>query len=166
MKNGVFVVAIFVICFPLNAVSKEPMGGGLQFHRGGVPEKPVDPATGDSGLAKTIKNVKLPNYQSKTFGEAIGSYHYFSKKEWKETHSLNGSVYVDFTGWLKSSPFDTSSVTARGVGIKFLVKSDGNYAVVMVSKVEIRTDGNVYSEPLSDISAVLNKLYSNVEIKL
>jgi hypothetical protein len=165
VRNIVLTVVILVICLPLNAVSKEEKRG-FQFHGSGVPEKPVNPASGDSGLAKAIKNVKLSNYQSKTFGEAVDSYRYFSKKEWKETYSTNGKVYVDFTGWLKNSPFDTSAVSARGIGIKFLVKADGSYAVVMVSKVEIKTDGNFYSEPLPDISAILNKLYGNIEIKL
>jgi hypothetical protein len=35
----------------------------------------------------------------------------------------------------------------------------------MVSKVELRTDGNIYSEPLPDIQSILNKLYGNKEIK-
>lgn len=157
--------AIIIICFPLNVVSKEPIRG-FQFHGDGVPEKPVDRSTGDTGLAKVIKNVKLPNFESKTFGEAVDSYRYFAKKEWKETYSSNGKVYVDFTGWLKSSPFDTSSVSAHGVGIKFIVKSDGSYAVVMVSKVELKTDGYLYSDPLPDISSILKKLYGNIEIKL
>lgn len=158
-------VTIMVICLPLTALAKEEKRG-FQFHGNGIPEKQVDPASGESGLAKVIKNVKLPNFQSKTFGEAVDSYRYFTKKEWKETYSSNGKVYVDFTGWLKSSPFDHSSVSAQGVGIKFLVKSDGNYAVVMVSKIELKTDGYVYSDPLPDISSVLKKLYGNIEIKL
>jgi hypothetical protein len=165
VKNGVLVVAIMVFCIPLNAVSKEPMGGGLQFHRSVTPDKPVDPATGETGLAKVLKNVKLPSHPSKTFGEAVDSYRYFSKKEWKETHSSNGKVYVDFTGWLKKNSLDFSEVSERGVGIKFLVKPDGNYAVVMVSKLEIKTDGKMFSDPQSDISGILNKLYKNVELK-
>lgn len=164
VRNILLTVAIMVICAPLNALSKEPIKG-FQFHGGGVPEKPVNPATGEIGLAKVIKNVKLSNYPSKTFGEAVDSYSHFSNRVWKETHSKNGKVYVDFTGWLKNSPFNTSKVSVQGVGIKFLVKSDGNYAVVMVSKVEYKTDGNIYSEPLSDISLILSKLYGNVEIK-
>jgi hypothetical protein len=153
-----------LVCFPLSAVSKEPMRG-LQFHSVGVPEKPVDPATGESGLAKVIKNVKLPGHPSKTFGEAVDTYRYFSKKEWKETPSSNGKVYVDFTGWLKKSSLDLSEISIQGVGIKFLVKSDGNYAVVMVSKIEIKTDGKMFSEPLSDKSGVLDKLYKDEKIK-
>lgn len=163
MRNTVLIVVVMLVCVPMSAMSKEG-ARSYQFH-GAVTETPGNPADGEAGLAKAVKKVKLPNYQSKTFGEAVDSYRYFSKKGWKETHSSNGKVYVDFTGWLKNSPFDTRAVSARGIGIKFLVKSDGNYAVVMVSKVEIRTDGNVYSEPLPDVSTILNKLYGNVEIK-
>lgn len=163
MRSFVFAVLIAVFCVPLNAVSKEPMRG-LQFHGSVVPEKPVDPATGEIGLAKVIKNVKLHNYPSKTFGEAADSYRYFSKREWKETRSTNGKVYVDFTGWLKKNSLNFSDVSMWGVGIKFLVKSDGNYAVVMVSKVKVKTDGKMYSDPLPDISGILDKLYKNVEI--
>lgn len=162
MRNIVLALVI-VICFPLISASKEPIKG-FQFH-GSAPEIKVDPSTGEVGLAKVIKNVKLPNYPSKTFGEAVDSYRYFSKNEWKETSSSYGKVYVDFTGWLKKSIFDLSTVAVQGVGIKFLVKPDGNYAVVMVSKVEIKTDGKMSSEPLLDKSGILDKLYKNVEIK-
>jgi len=155
---------IMLFCFPLNAVSKEDTRG-FQFHGSGAPERPVNPASGDSGLAKVIRGIKLPNYQSKTFGEAVDSYRYFSKKEWKESSSSNGKVYVDFTGWLKKGLFDATRVSVRGIGIKFLVNPDGSYGVVMVSKVEIKTDGNLYSDPLPDISSILNKLYGNIEIK-
>jgi hypothetical protein len=165
VRNIVLSVIIMVICLPLTAVSIEG-NKNLNYHGSGVPEKPVKPATGEAGLAKAIRNMKLLNYQAKTFGEAVDSYRYFSKKEWKETSSSNGKVYLDFTGWLKSSLFDISKVSARGVGIKFLVNPDGSYAVVMVSKIIINTDGNVHSDPLPDISAILDKLYGNIEIKL
>jgi hypothetical protein len=164
VRSFVLALVIIVFSFPSIAVSKEPTGG-FQFHGSAIPEKAVDPSTGEIGLAKAIKGVKLPHYPSKTFGEAADSYRYFSKKEWKETRSTNGKVYVDFTGWLKHTSPDFSDVSMRGVGIKFLVNPDGSYAVVMVSKVELKTDGKIYSDPQPDISGVLSKLYKNVEIK-
>jgi hypothetical protein len=165
MKNIVISVVIMVICVPLNANSQEGRGN-LQFHgSGGVSGGAVDPATGEIGLAKVIKNIRLPSHSSKTFGEAVDSYRYFTKKVWKETKSTDAKIYVDFTGWFKKSSLDISTVSSQGIGIKFLVKPDGTYGVVMVSKVELRTDGNIYSEPLPDIQSILNKLYGNKEIK-
>jgi hypothetical protein len=148
----------------MNALAKDPVKN-FQFHGGGVLVAPVNPSDGESGLAKALKNAKLANYRSKTIGEAVDGYRYFTKREWKETRTSSGKMYVDFTGWFNKSNFDTSSVVQRGVGIKFMVRPDGNYAVVMVSKVEIRTDGVVHSDPLPESSPILNKIYGNTEIK-
>jgi hypothetical protein len=164
VRNIALTVIIIMFCFTIDALSKDP-ARSFQFHENRASEKKLDPIAGETGLAIVIKNVKLPNHKSKTFGEAVDSYRYFSKTEWKETSASNGKYYVDFTGWLKKNTFDTTAVSARGVGIKFLVKTNGSYGVVMVSKVELKTDGNYHSEPMPDISSVLNKLYGNIEIK-
>jgi hypothetical protein len=53
----------------------------------------------------------------------------------------------------------------QGVVIKFLVKPDGSYGVVMVSKIELKTDGKMYTEPLPESSVILKKLYGNKKIE-
>lgn len=167
----VFLSTIYFVTVPVieGEAATEKSRGVFQFHGSGTPITPGDLAAGDSGLAKVLKAAKLPHFQSKTFGEAIDGYRFFSKKEWKETASTRGKIYVDFTGWFKKPSFDFSSIkkgiSAQGVGIKFLVTPDGAYGVVMVSQVELKTDGNIYSTPMPDISAVLKKLYGNEEIK-
>ena len=150
------------------AANEGRVKGNFQIHGSGEPVATGDVSKGDSGLPKVLKDVKLPNFKSKTFGEAVDGYRFFTKKEWKETHVKGGKVYVDFTGWYKSNSLDFKAIkggiSARGVGIKFLVKPDGSYGVVMVSKIELKTDGNMYSTPMPDIRGTLKKLYDNVEI--
>jgi len=149
-------------------IPAEKMKGGLQVHGSGKPELEGSAATGDSGLAKVIKNAQMPNYPSVTFGKAIDDYRYFTKREWSETRSTNGKIYVDFTGWLKIHFFDfgaiKSGTSARAVGIKFLVKPDGSYGIVMVSRVELKTDGVVYSYPTNNLQETLKMIYENKEI--
>jgi hypothetical protein len=146
------------------------MREGFQVHGSAAPpETPGSLAAGDSGLAKALKAVTLPNYPSMTFGAAVEKYRYFTKREWKETRSSNGKIYVDFTGWLKNHEFDFSSakngISARAVGVKFLVNPDGRYGAVMASRVELKTDGNFYSYPMEDLQGILNKIYENKEIR-
>ena len=143
--------------------------GGFQIHGSGAPVVAGDVAAGESGLPKVLKSSKLPNFQTKTIGEAVDGYRYFTKREWKETPAKNGKVYVDVTGWYKSNALDVKAlkdgISVQGVGIKFLVTPDGSYGVVMVSKVEIKTDGKMYSTPLPDIHGTLKMLYGNEEIR-
>jgi hypothetical protein len=162
---------LYFIVVPTNdsRAVPEQAQGGFQFHGSGTPVTPGDIAAGDSGLAKVLKAAKLPNFPAKTFGEAVDGYRYFSRKEWKETAATRGKIYVDFTGWFKTGLFDFKSlkngISAQGISIKFLVTPDGTYGVVMVSRIELKTDGNIYSTPIPDISGYLKKLYSNEEIK-
>ena len=137
----------------------------LQVHGPALPAKPGE----ESGLAGVMKNAKLFNYPAMTIGEAIDGYKYFTKREWKETRSTRGKIYVDFTGWLKKGLFDFSSIkkgiSSRAVGIKFLVNPDGSYGAVMASKVEIKSDGMMNSVPIDDLDGILKKIYANKEIR-
>lgn len=175
MRNVIAIAVFVVLVLPFGVSAKEGgalperMRGGLQVHGTGAPDPTENATPGNSGFAKILKAARLPNYPSITFGSAIDKYRYFARQEWKETSSSKGKTYVDFTGWLKSSAFDASllknGISARGIGIKFLVNSDGTYAVVMVSRFDLKTDGYTNSNPISGVSDVLNKIYSNVEIK-
>jgi hypothetical protein len=130
-----------------------------------TPAKPGD----EPSLARALKKSRLAMYPSKTIGEAFEDYRYFVKREWRETPSVGGRIYVDFTGWFKTGWFDMRAIkeriASRGVGIKFLVNEDGSYGAVMASRVELRNDGKVYSQPLGNLDDILNKIYSNTEIR-
>lgn len=170
----IITVVILGIIFSFVTLVKEGKAtfenkGGLQYHGSTVVDNSKNIKNGDIGIANTIKAAVLPDFPSKTFGDAVKDYKYFTKIEWKQTKSSHGKVYVDFTGWLKKQRFDIVSIkngiSAKAVGIKFIVNSDGTYGAVMISKIESKTDGNIYSVPLDDLKVFLNKIYKNEEIK-
>ena len=119
------------------------------------------------GLIDVLKQQKLGNYASSTIGDAFDKYKFFAKNEWQETH-VKGKTYVDFTGWFKNRPFNINSIkegiTSEGLGVKFVISPDGGFGVVMVSRMIAKTDGKLYSTPLTDISSFLDKVYGNREI--
>jgi hypothetical protein len=51
------------------------------------------------------------------------------------------------------------------VDIKFVVTPDGSFGLAMISRLEAKTDGNIYSYPLEDSKAIIEKIYGNKEIK-
>jgi hypothetical protein len=120
------------------------------------------------GLVDVLKKLKLANYASSTIGDAFNNYKFFARKEWQETH-VKGKTYIDFTGWFKSDHFNISSIregiSLEGLGVKFIISPDGDYGVVMVSRVVAKTDGMLYSYPQTDISGILDKIYANREIR-
>lgn len=177
MLRTIIAITVFITIIPCVTLAKEGgaipaeklKGGGLQVHGSPKTEPKGNDTSGESGFPKILKGVKLAEFPTSTIGNAIDNYKYFVKKEWKETSSTNGRTYVDFTGWFKGNIFDfsalTGGVSARGVSIKFLVNSNGSYGVVMVSRVEIKTDGMFYSYPLDSMREILKSIYDNKEIK-
>lgn len=132
----------------------------------------VTPKPGEekSGLAEAVKKKNLLDYPSKTIGEAFGSYSYFNKREWSETFSASGKIYIDFIGWFNTSSLNAqnikSGISAKGVEVKFVLNPDGPFFVAMVSRVEVKTDGKMYKYPLPDIKYVLDSIYANKEWSL
>jgi hypothetical protein len=122
-----------------------------------------------NGFIEVIKQKTLPTYPNKPIGTAFEDYSYFTKREWMETDSANGKFYIDFTGWFDPKKLDAAStksgITMRGVGFKFLITKDGAFGLVMVSKLETKTDGKSYSYPLEDIKGILGKVFANKEIQ-
>lgn len=151
-------------------IPAEKLKSGLQFHGTDKPEPRGSDIDGKSGFAKIVKGAKLVEYPMATIGSAFDNYRFFSKREWKETRSDNGRTYVDFTGWFKKGnlfSFDSlgKGVSAQAVGIKFLVNSDGSFGAVMASRVELKTDGKIYSSPINNLQGILKMIYENTEIK-
>lgn len=120
--------------------------------------------TAGSGIADAIKNKTLAGYESATIGNAFEGYKHFAKKEWKETAAQNGKIYIDFIGWLADAGGKKDGVSARALDVKFAINPDGSFFVAMVSKIEAKTDGKLYGDPLVDIDGMLAKIYANKEI--
>lgn len=143
-----------------------------------APAVPADPYTGvngaspaeSQGMVGVVRDIVMAGYDKTTVGEAFGRYRYFKKKEWNETRSKGGVVYVDFVGLAPRGWFDFTSrnqgIAFRGVEIKFVIHPNGNFDVCMVSKVDVKDDGKIYRYPLNDIGKVLNAIYANKKIKL
>ncbi len=128
---------------------------------------PSKQGAGEVGMVAVVKKQVLTGYESAPIGKAIEGYHFFTKKEWSESRNSKGTFYIDVTGWLDASTLDLDSikegVAARGVQIKFVIYENGSLSVVMVSKVEAKTDGKIYADPMEDSKAkqVLDRIYAN-----
>ena len=122
-----------------------------------------------NGFIEVIKQKTLRAYPSIPIGKAFEGYSYFTKREWKETNTANGKIYIDFTGWFDPKKLDVATkkngITMQGVGFKFLITKDGSFGLVMVSKLEANTDGKIYSYPLEDVKGILGKIFGNKDIQ-
>ena len=125
--------------------------------------------SGESAVTEAIKKQTLPDFPSMPIGKALEGYSHFTKLEWKETRTDSGKYYIDCIGWLDTKTMDVASlkngVSLHGVAVKFVVTQDGSFGLVMVSKLEAKTDGNIYSDPLEDAKGILEKIYGNKEIR-
>ena len=121
------------------------------------------------GLINGIKRGKLVNYQSATIGTAFDSYKYLTNKEWK-LEQQNKYFVVDFAGWFGPETLNEKDikdgVTGKGIDVKFVINPDGSYYVLMVSKLEAKSDGKVYGSELQDSTAILTNIYANRKISL
>lgn len=163
-------VMMIAACLSLSACADNGSGrpaetsGGATAHNGG---NNSDPAK--RSIADALKDKTMSGYESATIGSAFDSYRYFAKKEWKETAPQHGKIYVDFVGWVDGKALDSASIkegiSARGVDVKFAINPDGSFFVAMVSKIEAKGDGKLYSYPLEDSAAVLTRIYANKEMR-
>jgi hypothetical protein len=125
--------------------------------------------TAGSAVREAIKKKTLPEFPAMTIGKALEGYSHFTKYEWKETRTEAGKYYIDCVGWLDSKSGGItglkSDIARQGVDIKFVVTPDGSFGLAMISRLEAKTDGNIYSYPLEDSKAIIEKIYGNKEIK-
>lgn len=122
------------------------------------------------GMAAVIKSVTLPGYPKLKVGEAFENYRHFKQKSWRETSTVAGTVYVDFTGSAPARWLDFKAkregISASGIEVKFAVYPNGEYGVVMVSRTVVKSDGKTNRYPLPDVKSVLDAIYSNRKIDL
>lgn len=120
------------------------------------------------GFIGVVRKQTLPAYPEMTIGKAFDGYSYLTKKEWKETPSANGTIYIDFAGWFQGNQFSVDTIrrgiSRQGVEVKFVIKPDGAFSVGMVSRLEATTAGTVNAYPLSDVKVIMDSIYSNKEI--
>lgn len=120
------------------------------------------------GIIEVVKAIKLANYTTSTIGNAFDTYRYFDKREWSETRTSNGKIYVGFWGWFNAGTLDAASkkngIAARGVEAKFVIYPDGIFDLVMISKIEAMTDGKKFAYPLEDKKRIMDAIYASKEI--
>jgi len=121
--------------------------------------------TVDIGIVEILKNRKLANYPSVTIGNAFDSYKFLVKKEWKLETRKSGQFTVEFTGLLEPNTLNDNDrkdgVTSKGIIVTFIIEPNGSFYVFMVSKIESRSDGNVYRNQVNDIAGILADIYAN-----
>ena len=127
------------------------------------------PGKGWGAVAEAIKKKTMPAFPAMSIGKAFDGYSYFTKQEWKETRTDSRKIYIDCIGWLDTKKMDISNlkngVSQRGVAVKFVVMKDGTFGLAMVSMIEAKTDGNVYTYPLENAKGILENIYGNKEIQ-
>jgi len=123
-----------------------------------------------SPVLMSLKKNHLEASATKTIGEAFDNYKHALKKEWRETPSETGSYFIDYICWLDVSPVSLvavkEGVVKRALDIKFAIGSNGETYIGSVSRIDIKSDGMVYTtvvEP-ADIKKIVTAIYENREI--
>lgn len=122
-------------------------------------------ATGDNALSfiDVVKRKDLPIHPGVTIGKMFDDYSWVTNKQWRETRGLNGTYYIDFSGWFGGNASD-KKVSSTGINVKFVINTKGNLFVGMVSKLEMQPGGEIYSYPQQNIQSIMEKIYANREI--
>jgi len=134
-----------------------------------------DLSTADSAVTVTpgvaaLKNNHLDVSSKKTIGEAFDAYKYAIKKEWRETATKNGPHYIDYICWFNVGPVSYSAlkegIVKQGLEIKFVIHEDGVTYIAMASRIDIKSDGMLYTTPLEppEIRKTVTAIYENREI--
>jgi hypothetical protein len=127
-----------------------------------------DSQNAQKGIVAVIKNAILAEYNNTKIGIAFDSYSHFKSKEWHESKGENGKYYIDFWGYNPSGWFDfdlkKKGISAQGVEVKFTVYPDGAYGVSLISKFELKKDGEVVRYPVIDKKGVLDAIFTNKKI--
>lgn len=106
-----------------------------------------------------IKDATLAQYKGATIGSAFDKYRHLNSKVWNEGKSANGTVYVDFVGWLEGK-------NSTGVEVKFSITPTGDYGVAMVSRLDKDAKDQITRVPLTDTKQILDAIYADRAIKL
>ncbi len=123
-----------------------------------------------SPVLLSLKKNHLDASTTKTIGEAFDNYKHALKKEWRETPSETGSYFIDYICWLDISPVSLvaikEGIVKRALDIKFAIGSNGETYIGSVSRIDIKSDGMVYTtviEP-AEIKKIVTAIYENREI--
>lgn len=158
-KFAVAVSIIFAIGF--TGCIKEP-----KEPKNEAQNKPAQPEQ-LSPFIGAVTGQTLPDFGKKKIGAVFEGYRYFTSRDWKETRSSSGKVYVDFTGLFEEQPSlaGGKGVVKNGVQIKFVIDmKSGNFYAAMASKVDVKADGSMAYYPLEDMKKVISLIYANERI--
>jgi hypothetical protein len=139
------------------------------------PRKPLNIQVHGSGkgvsnikMLDILKNQRLEHYPALPIGKAFDNYQYFSKVAWKESRAPYAKTYFDCTGMIKKKMFGLDKswdgVASRELEVKFVVKSSGDYGVVMATRIDMKKDGTAVRLPIQDLKGLLDSIYANKEI--
>lgn len=170
IKSRYFLVSLMIGATVLAGACTKDGKESLNKQNVAKPAEHSDAETPNAGIIKVIKNGRLANFKSATIGSAFDSYKYLTKKDWQAAPLKSGHVTVDFAGWFEPNTLNDrdikDGVTARGLNVKFVIEPDGSYYVFMVSKLESKSDGKIYSSELQDSAGILASIYANRKISL
>jgi len=119
---------------------------------------------------ESLKKNHLELSSTKTIGEVFDAYKHASKKEWREAANRNGTYFIDYICWLDISPVSSvalkEGVVKRALDIKFTVQADGETFIGMMNRIDIKSDGMVYTTVVdpADIKKIVTAIYENREI--
>lgn len=177
----VIYIAIAVIAFSLAACSKTnennvSVDSKTKLRNANSLKKPFHGEMGPTSkvpvslVLQSLKKNHLQVSANKTIGDAFDNYTHATKKEWRETVAENGSYFVDYICWLDISPVSLvalkEGVVKRAVDIKFAIRSNGETYIGMASRIDIKSDGQIYTTAIepADIPKIVAAIYDNREI--
>jgi hypothetical protein len=166
MRKIFFLSLVIVAMLFFGACKKQTPDNKQNFDKSG---QQSGAETTKDRLVEAIKKQKFSNLQSNTIGNAFDSYKYFTKKEWKSESLKSGQFMVDFIGWFDPDTLNDKDVkdgiTGRGLDVKFVIEPNGSsFYVLMILKIETKSDDKLYQSQLNDIGSILTNIYANKKI--
>jgi hypothetical protein len=136
----------------------------------GEPQPTVAAVKNDPGMIGVVRKTGFGINKSQPVGKALDDYRYFTKRAWQETDAKNGTIYVDFIGELDpkalAGDLKKEGVVARSVNVKFVVKTNGDCFVGMITLYDTTSAGKGYPLVVSNVDGVMNAIYANTEFPL
>lgn len=97
-------------------------------------------------------------------------YNKVASREWQEVPGKDGKYFVDYICWLNESAVSPArkqeGIIKIGLDVKFVVQNNGDFFVAMVSRLQMRADGQALAEPFEPavIKRVMDAIYSEKEL--
>jgi hypothetical protein len=167
---------LLLVCAPLvlpacssrdgKSVANKAVEGKNNYHASGDSSKATK-----TPLADQIKEKKLNLSSSKTVGDVFDSYKYATKKEWLETITKSGIIYVDYICQLDAGSLSDAAkkdgIVQRSLYVKFSIRDNGEAYVALITVVDAFADRktkttNYQAEDV--MLKIVKAIYDNKEI--